>query len=226
MPGDLEPALVRFLGGGAQLRTRDVHVGLERCCALVRPVVHHRSCVGRVTQRLDLRDRKAGPLEVWRGHVDRGAERGAGVDGLLDVEIRVAGHVAGSSHGGNAAGEIETREAEALFVVDGSAARWVEQMLVQHHVAWHDAASGEVERAGPGRDLRGRRVADGENRGAPDHDRLPGPRRRTGSVDDPNVGERDDRVGHADELSNALTGLLGEQRREREMCEHDVRRFW
>ena len=69
MPGDLEPAPVRLLHGGRELRARDVHVRLERRRAGIGPEARHARGVRGVLQLVHLREIEPGPLEVGRGGV-------------------------------------------------------------------------------------------------------------------------------------------------------------
>ena len=96
--------------------------------------------------------RSARALEVRPGDDDARAGHAAGVDQPLDVEVGVRLEGAGGARGGDAGGEIEAREAEAMLDIhrDASAAG-IEEMLVHADQSGDDGLAGEIDDARTGR---------------------------------------------------------------------------
>ena len=134
---DLQPASMRLFHCRCEFVSTNVHVRLERRRAAVSPVRHHLRRIGRSRERVHLVNRQPWPVEIRRRRIEPWSHRSAAVDRALQLEVRVARHVARGTRRRDAAGEIEPREAESLFVVDGAAARRIEHVLVHHDESGH-----------------------------------------------------------------------------------------
>ena len=100
--GELQPALVRRLDGGAERLAADVGVGLEPRHAFVGPVVDD---APRLFGRADLghRRRPAGTGQVGSGEVHARPGNCAAIDRLLHVDLVIGRGAAGRADRGDAA---------------------------------------------------------------------------------------------------------------------------
>src|SRR5256886_6073328 len=91
------------------------------------------------------------------------------------------------------AGEIEPRSGEG-HLHGASTRRGVEEVVVHPHDPRYDSGTAELHHSRAGGDAHARRPADLGDPVPTDHDRLSGPGRAAGAVDNGDGGERDDTV--------------------------------
>lgn len=125
--------------------------------------------------------------------VDGRPRRLAVLDHALQVQIHEPVHVAAGPHRGHATGEVQAREALSELSVHLWTGRVI-QMLVDHDKTRDHGPAGEVDHPGAFRRLDRRRLADGGDRRVADDKRLIVFRGSTGSVNDADVSESDNRV--------------------------------
>ncbi len=187
MAGNLESAPVRFIHRRGELGAGDVHVCLERRRAGVRPECDEAARVGRVLQRVHLRERGR-TIHIRRRGVDPGSHLSSSFDCRREVQVGVAADVAASAHRRDAAREIQPREAHVIGAVDARAGRVVE-VLVHHYEARDHGLPREVHHL---RALRHSGRAGSAEQGdvaVTDDQRLVFLGRGAGAIDDAHVGE-------------------------------------
>ena len=110
VPGDFQPAFVRLFYRRAQLFARDIHVGFERRCALVSPVVHHTARIVSSSELMHHWGEGAGAFQVRPGDVHLWTKHPTRIDQLLDFQIVVRLNTAGGANRRHPEGEVETRK--------------------------------------------------------------------------------------------------------------------
>ena len=202
VPCDFQPAFVRVLDGCAKLGARDLHVGLERRRAHVRPVRHLLSRIVGILERVHLK-LVVRAVQIRRRGIHRRAGLLACVDLLLQVDVHQPVRVARGPHGRDTAGEIEAHEADTKLAVHVRAGRVI-GVLVDHDEAGDDALAGQIDDGRAVGRLHTGGIADLRDVGVSDDDRLPLARRRTGAVDDAHVGQGHNRRIDLDEVLHGI----------------------
>jgi hypothetical protein len=195
---------MRLLDCCAEFTARDVHVGLERGHAFGGPVIDEALRVVRVSEFLHLGEFGVRTLEVRCAGVKCRAGHKAGVDALLQLQIRVRFDAAGGAHGGDSGGEVEAGrgvgnlcEENARFI-DLSAAELqrgrsgVVEVIVHADEAGDDGVAGAVEDLRPRWWLRRGSGADGLDIAIDDDEGLVLFGCGAGAVDDADVVENED----------------------------------
>src|SRR6185312_533210 len=199
MSGDLEPALVYFVHRGCKLRTRDVHVRLERRRARVGPEINHAPRVARILELVHLPDAESRTLQIRRTRIDPRTGFVTIPYRARNVDIAIAVHVAASAHGRHTTGEIQTRETLRHVAVHTRTGR-IEQVLVHHHEPGNHRLAGKIEHLRVRRWLDRGTVTQLGDLPITQNQRLVGTRWCASSVDDAYVSQRDDRCVDGDVL--------------------------
>src|SRR3954469_9924913 len=135
---------MRLLDGGAQLLAGERVVRLERCDTLRDPEINHLACLLRAADLMKLRDECVFAFEIRTGYPYFWADPLAGIDPLLQFKIGVRLDAAGSADGGQAIGEIKTREAESHLAINQSTHR-IEKVIVHPDQTGNGSSPGPVE---------------------------------------------------------------------------------
>ena len=203
--GDLDAPPVRGGGDGPEIFPADFGVHLEPRGALVGPVVDHPGRLGRCGDMAALED------IVWSSEIrpaqdHPGTGHLAGLDLGLERDVGIRREAAGGPSSGHPGRQVQSGCAEAEL--PPAARAGVEEMVVEADQARNDGETRSLEDLGAGgnRDRLG--GPDDPDPAARDHDGLPQPSGRPGSVDHRHADERHHRIGHHDRR----IPLLNEQR--------------
>src|SRR5262249_18013987 len=146
---------------------------------------------------VELRTERADTFEIRAGDVHLGAGLLAGVDELFEGKVGVRLEAAGGANGGDAACEIEGREAGTHFSIDGrrprdgsrAGGRRIKHVIVHADEARDDGVAGEIERTRAWRNIHRGSGADFADGAVFDDKRLIVGGRGAGAVNDANVLE-------------------------------------
>src|SRR5215472_13402784 len=205
--GDLQTARVGGVNRGFQFGPMDVHVGLKRPRTLADPILYRATGVVGICKHVHLRGKSALSLQIRSGHIDLGADEFSVVDSSLQFKIKIRLETACGADRGHSGRQIEARKTER-HVVEDSAARGIEEVIVHADQPRQSGVAGEVQVLGSRRDFDRSRGADGRDFVPGNNDRLVGPGGGTSAVDDSQMLERDDARGHTNEVLNRLRPRL------------------
>jgi hypothetical protein len=174
MPRDLYAARVRRLDQRGELFGGDVHVRLERRHAFVHPILGLASSVLRVTELPHLRRVRAFALEIGTGDAHLRPDHQPIVDRAFELEIGVRFDAPSRAHRGDAACEVQAREARGVLAVHGgrTTRRRVVHVLVHADDAGNDAVARKVENGRAVRYRDGRVAAQCRDLSAGNDERL------------------------------------------------------
>ena len=202
MAGDLHIVPMRLVDRGGELGGRDVHIGLGRGEAERGPVADQRARILRVAQRVELGNRRRGPLEIGRREVEIGPDHAPRLDLPPDAEVAIRIRRSTRPRGGDAAGEIELREGDEHLVGDERAVdrRRAEHMFVHPDEPRDHRLAAAVDRARALGQADRAVGADGRDPVMIDEQRLVRARHGAGAVDHGHMLDRDQRPALAHEI--------------------------
>ncbi len=211
--GHFDTVLVCLLDGRAQLGPRDLGIGLEPGDALFGPVAHQPGGIFGAGQRVHCAGAGTGALQIRTGHEDVGSGLFALSDRAFEVELLIGVDASRRPDGGHAGAQEEAWIALQHRLHRAAGGRAVVHVIVEPDDARHDGMARQVDSPGAVRNGRAGGRTHGGDFVAADDDGLAGASRRARAVDQPDVGQRHNRLVDADvardhglELARRLRG--------------------
>ena len=189
MPGQFDSARVRRLYGSAQFFRRDVHICLERSCALGDPKLHHAPRVFGILELMHLQRERSGAFEIGSRHMNFRPCHFAVIDGAFQFEIGVWVDASGRSNRRHAPRQIQPREAPGMLRVKRRrpTRRGIKHVLVHPDKAGNHRAPGEIQHFRALGDFYASRIAERGNLSVPNDKSLIRARSGAGAVNDAHV---------------------------------------
>src|SRR3989454_10102108 len=212
MTCNFQSALVGLFYCCAQFGARDVHVGLKRGGAFIRPEVHHATRVVGPSKLVHHGREGAASFQIWSRDVHLGPDPAATVNQPFDFEVGERRHAAGGANRGDAERQIEAWKAVPHVRVHRRGSAFGKEHVVVHaYQARQNSVASEIEGLDVRRQSRSGGWADRLDFAVADHYGLVVPWYGAGSINHAHMDQCNHRCFYADELLTLRRGRLRER---------------